>query len=158
MQVMEIVILAVIFLLTFLLLFYWDKKKTQQEKLRMEKMRNSKMYEGLYPFVRRLRRRRIEEVTISPKEVEFLILLPVRRRIIFSFELRKHQNLSNQRAHTLCLLLQNDIPMLRDKSRYQLKKISQAKSNGDVEHIYTYTMKTAYKDALFRNPLYANTN
>lgn len=149
----KIIILIIVFLLTFLLLFFLDKKRTQQEKLRIEKMRNSKMYEDLYPFVRRLRRRRIEEVTISSREIEFLILLPVRRRIVFSFELRKHHPLSNNRIHTLCLLIQKDIGMLQDRSRYQLKKHVVNNRNGEEEHIYTFTMKTAYKDALFRNPL-----
>lgn len=152
---MKIVVVAVIFLITFGILYYIDKKHTQRERLRVEKMRNSTMYEDLYPFIRRLRRRRLEEVMITSKEVVFLTLLPTRRRIIFSFELRKHQELSNGRIHSLCLLLQHDIPVLRDKKRYYLKKSYVHMRNEERSLVYTYTMKTQYKDALSRNPLYS---
>ncbi|NLB90963.1 MAG: hypothetical protein GX786_07075, partial [Clostridiales bacterium] len=113
------------------------------------------MYEDLYPFIRRLRRRRIEEITVRPEEISFLILLPVRRKIVFSFPMRNHLSLSNQKVYILSLLLQQDIPVLRDKGKYHLKKNSWDEKNGESIVAYTYTMKTAYKDALHRNPLYA---
>ena len=152
---MKYLVSAMVFFIAIGILFYFDKKRTQQKRLQMQKMRNSKMYEDLYPFIRRLRRRRIEEILISSEQVEFLILLPVRRKIVFSFAMHKHADLSNHKVYILCLLLQQDIPVLRDKSRYHLKRNHFEGKNGEPIHTYTYTMKTAYKDALCRNPIYS---
>ncbi len=144
-----------VFLITFLLLLSIENRNIKRDRLRMEKMRNGKMYEDLYPFVRRLRRRRLEEVVISSEEVVFLILLPVRRKIIFSFEGHKHLPLTNNGVAILGLLLQNDISVLRDRKRYYFRRKYDENKNGEKLLIYTYTMKTEYKDALCRNPFYS---
>ena len=153
---MAIIIVAGAFLITFFLLLSVEKRNIKRDKLRVEKMRNGKMYEDLYPFIRRLRRTRIEEIIVSSEEVFFLILLPVRRKIVFSFERRKHLPLTNHGVATLGLLLQNDIPVLRDRKRYYFRKKYEKNQNGEQSLIYTYTMKTEYKDALCRNPFYSD--
>ena len=131
-----------------------DRRSMRLEAVRLEKMRNSTMYRELNDIVLRCRRRYVEQVRVRPECVEFLMLLPAGRRIVFSLEGRGYRALSPQRQLTLSLLLGQDLPVLEDRSRYILRRAKRPLPNGETAVEYVYTMKTVYKDALNRAPYY----
>ncbi len=149
-----ILALLVAGLLAAVFLYASDRRSMRLEAVRLEKMRNSAMYRELHDIVLRCRRRYVEQVCIRQECVEFLMLLPSGRRVVFSLEGRGYRALSPQRQLTLSLLLGQDLPVLDDRSRYVLRKAKKPLPNGETAVEYVYTMKTIYKDALNRAPYY----
>ena len=131
-----------------------DKRHTKRESVRQEKMRNGELYQELTDILRRCKRRYVEQVRIRQKCVEFKMLVPAGRKVVFLLEARGFRPLSPQRQHTLCQLLVQDIPVLGDKSRYTVRKEKKPLPNGEKAVEYIYTMKIGYKDALNRAPYY----
>ncbi len=131
-----------------------DKRHTKRESVRQEKMRNGELYQELADILRRCKRRYVEQVTIRQECVEFKMMVPAGRKVVFLLEARGFRPLSPQRQHTLCQLLVQDIPVLGDKSRYTVRKEKKPLPNGEKAVEYIYTMKIGYKDALNRAPYY----
>ena len=135
-------------------LYLQDKRNMKLEAVRLEKMRNSDMYEELSGIVMRCRKRYVEQVRIRRECVEFKMMVPAGRRVVFMLESRGYRPLSLMRQHTLCLLLGQDMPVLADRSRYTLRTEKQSLPNGEKAIEYIYTMRIGYKDALNRAPYY----
>lgn len=139
---------------TAIALFLNDRRVQRVMAVRLEKMRNSAVYQELYDIICRCRRRYVEQVRIRPECVEFVLLLPPGRRVVYSLEARGHRPLSPERQQTLCRLMIQDYPLLCDKARYTLRKEKRPLPNGGTEPEYVYTINTRYKDALNRAPYY----
>jgi hypothetical protein len=150
----SILVLMVAGLIAAVFLYLNDRRNLKLEAIRLEKMRNSDMYQELTDIVRRCRKRYVEQVIVRRECVEFKMMVPAGRRVIFSLESRGYRPLSFQRLHTLCMLLGQEIPLLADKSRYTLRKVKKPLPNGEKAVEYIYTMRIDYKDALNRAPYY----
>lgn len=150
----SLLVLMVAGLAAAVYLYLNDRRSLKLEAVRLEKMRNSDLYEELSDIVRRLRKRYVEQVCIRRECVEFKMMIPAGRRVAFSLESRGYRPLSPQRQQTLCLLLGQDLPVLSDKSRYTLRKEKRPLPNGEKAVDYIYTMRIGYKDALNRAPYY----
>ena len=141
-------------LIVVVLLYLADRRNARLEAVRLEKMRNGELYQELNDILRRLRKRYVEQVCIRRECVEFRMMVPAGRRVIFSLEGRGYRPLSVKRQHTLSLLLSQDLPVLGDGSRYMLRKVRRPLPNGEMAVEFVYTMRIAYKDALNRAPYY----
>jgi len=146
--------LMVVGLIAAVFLYLNDTHNLKLEAVRLEKLRNSELYHELTDIVRHCRKRYVEQVCIRRECVEFKMMVPAGRRVIFSLESRGYRFLSLNRQHTLCLLLGQDLPVLGDKSRYTLCKVKRPLPNGEKAVEYIYTMRIDYKDALNRAPYY----
>lgn len=141
-------------LIAALVLYLHDKRHAKGESIRQEKMRNGELYQDLTDIIRRCKRRYVEQVRIRQECIEFKMLVPAGRKIVFLLEGRGFRPLSPQRQHTLCQLIVQDIPVLGDKSRYTVRKEKMPLPNGNKAIEYVYTMRIGYKDALNRSPYY----
>jgi hypothetical protein len=150
----SILVLMAAGLIAAVFLYLNDRRYLKLETVRLEKMRNSDMYQELTEIVRRCRKRYVEQVVIRRECVEFKMMVPAGRRVVFSLESRGYRFLSHQRLHTLCMLLGQELPLLADKSRYTLRKTKKPLPNGETTVEYIYTMRIEYKDALNRAPYY----
>ncbi len=135
-------------------LYLNDKRNLKLEAVRLEKMRNSDLYQELNDIVRHCRKRYVEQVRIRRECVEFKMMVPAGRRVTFSLESRGYRPLTLTRQQTLCLLLAQDMPVLSDRSRYMFRKEKKPLPNGDKAVEYIFTMRIVYKDALNRAPYY----
>ncbi len=135
-------------------LYLADKRNVRLEAVRLEKMRNGDLYQELNDILHRLRKRYVEQVCIRRECVEFKMMVPAGRRVIFSLEGRGYRPLSVKRQHTMSLLLAQDLPVLSDRGRYTLRKKKRPLPNGEFAVEYVYTMRIEYKDALNRAPYY----
>ncbi len=151
---MAVLILMGLGVITAAFVYVSDKRNVKLESIRMEKMRNGELYQELNDILRRLRKRYVEQVLIRRECIEFIMLVPAGRRVVFSLASRGYRPLSIQRQRTLCLLLSQDLPVLGDRSRFTLRKAKRPLPNGEVAVEYIYTMRIEYKDALNRAPYY----
>ena len=153
---MEITLLVLMLLglAAAVVLYIYDRRHLKRESIRQDKMRNGELYQELTDIIRRCKRRYVEQVRIGRECVEFKMLVPAGRKVVFLLEGRGFRPLSQQRQHTLCQLLMQDIPVLADKSRYTVRKEAKPLPNGEKTVEYVYTMKIGYKDALNRSPYY----
>jgi hypothetical protein len=149
-----VLVLMVAGLLAAIALYLSDLHNARLRAVHMEKMRNGAMYQELNDILSRCRRRYVEQVRIRRECVEFLMMLPAGRRVVYSLEARGYRPLTPQRQQTLCALIKEDLPLLEDRARYSLRKEKQSLSNGETTVEYVFTMRTAYKDALNRAPYY----
>lgn len=151
---MAVLVLMASGLIAVATLYLNDRRNAKLEAVRMEKMRNSDLYQELSDIVRHCRKRYVEQVRIRRECVEFIMMVPAGRRVVFSIVGRGYRPLSPSRQHTLCLLLAEDLPVLSDRSRYILRKIKLPLPNGEKTVEYVYTMRIGYKDTLNRAPYY----
>lgn len=149
-----VLVLMVAGLMAAIALYLSDLHHARLRAVHMQKMRNGAMYQELSDILRRCRRRYVEQVLIRRECVEFLMMLPPGRRVVFSLESRGYRPLSLERQETLCALIREDLPLLEDRARYILRREKQPLPNGERTVTYVFTMKTAYKDALNRAPYY----
>lgn len=151
---MAVLVLMVAGLIASAFIYLNDRRVLKMEAVQLEKMRNSELYQELSDIVRHCRKRYVEQVRIRRECVEFKMMVPAGRRVVFSMEGRGYRPLSLSRQHTLCLLLAQDLPVLSDRSRYMLRKEKRPLPNGENAVEYVYTMRIVYKDALNRAPYY----
>ena len=141
-------------LVTAVVLYMHDKRHARQESVRQDKMRNGELYQELADIICRCKRRYVEQVRIRQECVEFVMMVPAGRRVVFSLAARGYRPLSVQRQHTLCQLLVQDIPALGDRNRYTARKERKPLPNGEKAIEFVFTMKIDYKNALNRAPYY----
>lgn len=141
-------------LAVLLALYIADRREAKREQVLMEKMRRSPMYQEMYQVIRRCRKRHVEQIRIAREGVTFTMMLPAGRQVHFSFAEKKYMALSPRRIRVLCLLIGQDLDVVRDKGRYRLRRRRVTLENGEKSVVYTYTMLPMYKDALHRVPYY----
>jgi len=153
---MEITLLVLMIagLAAAVVLYVHDRRHAKRESIRQDKMRNGELYQELTGIIRRCKRRYVEQVRIGQECIEFKMLVPAGRKVVFMLEGRGFRPLSQPRQYTLCQLLMQDIPVLSDKSRYTARKEIKPLPNGERAVEYIFTMKIGYKDALNRAPYY----
>lgn len=135
-------------------LFWQDRRMTRLEQMRIQKMRGSDMYARLYPALRRLRRRDIEQVRIRPEGVAVTLLSQPGRGYRFNFEELGLRPLTFAQMTTLALVLERDVEVLADRSRYRFKRQRPMLPNGGKTLQYVYLIKPAYKSAVNQAPYY----
>ena len=138
--------------ITALALLIADRKSNQHNEIIIEKMRRSPMYAELHQIIKRCRKRHVEQIRISAEGVTMIMMLPIGRKIHFSFEDREYFSLSPLQIQMLTSLIGEDLELVKDKRRYKLHKEKLLHENGHKSVIYYYTMLPVYKDAINRVP------
>lgn len=153
----DVGLLILILLATVACGFLWweDRRHAQMDEIRVQKMRNGSMYAMLYPMVKKCRKRYVEQVSISRHGIMIGLISPPSAHVEFDFEEKGFYALTPEQLRALCLILEKDLEVLMNKSRYRFERKVIAKPNGDKETVYFYTIKSGYKAAINRAPFYA---
>ena len=141
-------ILAVAVVLVFLL--WEEKRQAGLREVRVQKMRGGKMYAMLYPVIKHCRKLYIEQVRISQQEISISPAFQLEKPVVFRFEEQGFYPLTEEQAYALCMIVQEDLEMLKNKKRYRFGRQRITRPNGQKEYIYMYTINSDFKSAVHR--------
>ena len=123
---------------------------TRRERLRMVKLRGSKMYADLYHLVRLARERELDQVRIERTRVTFTSVCPP--GVLFEYKIRNIslRSLGKDRTRVLAEVLGEDIAKL-NSIHYSLRRYRVWRSDGTWEWGYAYTLRPVYKARLLKS-------
>lgn len=153
----DVGILVLILLATIAcgLLWWEDRRCARLDEIRIQKMRNGQMYAMLYPMVKKCRKRYIEQVSLSRHGITIGLISPPSAHVEINFEEKGFYPLAPDQLRALCLILEKDLDVLMNRSRYRFERKVITRMNGERETVYFYTIKSGYKAAINRAPYYA---
>ena len=151
---LTLLLLFVLVLGAAIFLVWKDRQITNQEQVRLKRMHDSPMYSLLYPALRKIRRQDIETVRIRHEDVAITLISRPGLCYRFHFNSLGFRQLSDDQMHTLALLLERDIPVLADHSRYRMRRENYELPNGQRTFQFVYIVRHQYKNAVNRAPYY----
>lgn len=140
-------LLAVVAAFVFLLARMRRSGKEQLEL--MQRIRSSRVYEGLYPMLCQCGDRPIDEVIIHPEGVTVSLLCA--QRLHYGFEEHGIDPLSPDSLLALAQAVVLDLPALQDSLYYQYEPRKERLPGGERVTFYTYTLRHDRKDYLLRH-------
>lgn len=157
-KMMDVGILAVLLLAIALTGILWimDLRNMRVEEIRIQKLRNGRMYAILYPLLKRLRKRYVEQVRLTRQGIYISLVAAPESPFSFEYEANGFYPLTQAQLHALCQLVETDLDVLHNRDRYRFSRQIQVLPNGQREAIYLYTIKSGYKAAICRPPYYAS--
>lgn len=141
-----IALAAVVAAALWMLAVNWRER--QKELHRMEALRASRLYKDAYPLIQRASTRDVEQVRIERDRVTVTLVSPP--SVLGVFELRQsgHLQMSRIRTRVMAEVIAEDIMILQDRSKYNLRRYRIIRPNGKVDYGYLFTIRTRYKDAI----------
>lgn len=149
-----IILAAVVLLFIALLYMIKQYRYSRMVRLRVRKLYASPVFDALYPVLRTVQNRPLERISIDKTGVLFQYLAPSGSSSAFMMKNYGFAYLTNEQQDAMRALLEECLPKLADRSRYQLGKKKHRLVNGDVEYSYSYTMNISYKLTLTRATYY----
>lgn len=131
-----------------------DRQMTRLEQDRLRRLRDSDLYARMYPTVRKLRRMDIESIRIRAEDVCITFMSQPGRGIRFDLIRMGFRPMTQDEMTTLALMLERDIDVLADRSRYRMRRESRELMNGTRTWQYMYVVRHNYKNAVNRAPYY----
>lgn len=131
----------------FYLLFRYMRER-QKELMRMEQLRNKRLYKDLYPLISRAAARDLDQVRIERDRITFTLVYPPGTLGVFEVRQSGHHQISRTRTRVIAEVIAEDIEILRDRSKYNLTRYRITRANGSWDYGYVYTIRTPYKDAI----------
>lgn len=128
----------------------WERVSYRRDLKRMEKMRGSKLYRDLYPYIQYAQRGAVDRVDIERYRVTFYGISPAGVMCRFVPREEGHHALSKAQIKTLSLLLPMDLPALRSFTHYKMQRSFTIRPNGVRDPAYYFVVRNAYKTALVR--------
>lgn len=144
-----------LFALCYLLLL--DRRKATLLRLRVKKMHASPLFGALSPLLKGAQRLMIDELRLEKTGLSIRYVSPPGSVQDFSFHQRGFANLSPEKLEALFVLLEDYLPQMSDKHLYKLRRWHTRQINGQMDTVYTYSIRTDYKNRLVRAPYYDGT-
>lgn len=148
------IILALLFTAFVIVLVYKQYAHARRLKLLVRKLYSTRLFDELAPLLRMAKRQPLEQITVDKTGIRIRLLYQAGSEFSFLMAERGYSYLSDERQEAMRVLLEQCVPKLADRKRYYVACRRERLINGDVEHSYSYTMKTAYKNKLVRAPYY----
>ena len=126
-------------------------------QLHVRKMYASPMFEDMMPMLALAKRHSLEQVRVDKTGVMFRLLHPAGNEMVFFMRSHGYPYLTEERQEAMRVLLEECIPKLAERDKYEVMRRRNRLINGDVEYEYSYTMRNAYKNKLVRAQYYDGT-
>ena len=138
-------------------LLFADRKRIRLQRLRVQKMYASPLFEEMRPLLQRARRLSVESLTIDRTGFRIRFLFPYGYEDRFLMAERGYEDLSLEKQEALLLLLLEILPKLTTHDCYAFRSFRKKMLDGHVEYRYRYIIQIDYKNLLTRAPYYDGT-
>ncbi|MEF9878489.1 MAG: hypothetical protein RSE58_08950 [Clostridia bacterium] len=137
-----------------ILILFNDSRHERHLRLRVNKFRNSELFQEMLPLLRSVEHRPIEQLVVDKTGVVIRCLQPVGAELAFLMKPHHYAYLTPEQQEAVRVVLEGCLPKLKDSSRYCLHRKRIRLINGDIEYNWHYTIVNAYKTKLTRAPYY----
>ena len=127
-----------------------ERKERKRQRNLVMYLRQSDLYAHLYPLVRKLEYMYVESVAIRREEVRVRMYQPAGKVMRFTFEKHGFDPVEDERLYALAQAVGVDVPILRDKKRYELIVHADERASGGKAAWYEYMIRTEFKDEMSR--------
>ncbi|MBQ7455277.1 MAG: hypothetical protein IJS53_02435 [Clostridia bacterium] len=149
MRYLAIVTMALLLAAAILLIIRF-RREQQKELYRMEALRDTKLYKDLQPLLQRAASRDLDQVRVERGRVIITQVYPAGTLGVFELCQSGHYQMSRTRTRVLSEVIAEDLDILQDGGKYSFARRRVIRANGSVDHSYTFTIRTAYKDSVIR--------
>lgn len=147
--------LLCLFALGYLLLL--DRRKATLLRLRVKKLHASPVFVALSPLLKGAQRLMIDELRLDKTGLSIRYVSPPGSIQDFRFSQQGFANLSPEKLEALFVLLEDYLPQMSDTRLYKLRRRHTRQINGQMDTVYTYSIRTDYKNRLVRASYYDGT-
>ena len=126
-------------------------RRQSRETTFMNRMRETDMYQRLYPVLNKCRECCVERIIIRPEEVRIVLFKPHNREYRFDFEAHGIDPVTRPVAlRALAQAIAVDLPILAETDKYYFSTHSAPKDGGGNYHWHEYAVQIPYKDMILR--------
>ncbi|MBQ8653533.1 MAG: hypothetical protein IJ507_01240 [Clostridia bacterium] len=127
-----------------------DRRERRRQKDMVMYLRQSDLYAHLYPTVRKLEQMYVESVAVRREEVKVSLYRPAGKKLRYTFEKHGFDPVEDERLLALAQAIGVDLPILRDKKRYEFIVHEDERASGGKAAWYEYMIRTEFKDDMSR--------
>ncbi len=150
-------IVAFIGVAVVLYLMAADRRRVRMQRLRVQKLYASPLFEAMLPMLRQAQKYSIESLVIDKTGFTIRYLFPFGYESVFSMTEYGYPNLTVEKQEALLLALEEVVPKLTAHDCYSFRSRRTRLLDGSVEYQYKYIMQIDYKNLLTRAPYYDGT-
>ncbi len=151
------IIASAILIVLLIMIIGKELKRERRLKLLVRKLYSTELFDELAPILRVIKRQPIEQISVDKRGIKIRLLRNAGSDLGFSFVERGYGFMCRERQEAVRVMLEQCLPKLADRKLYHLTCKRERLINGDVDYIFCYTMKSAYKNKLVRAPYYDGT-
>ena len=139
---------SVIAFVAAIYLLLYCRRERQKELLRMEALRDSRLYKDLFPLIQEASSRDLDQVRVERSRVTVTLVYPPGTLGVFDLHQYGHFQLSRTRTRVLAEVIAEDLDILQETSKYSFARRRVIRANGSVDYSYVFTIRSSYKDAV----------
>ena len=137
--------------------FYQEHVKEKKLQIRVKKLYASQLFEDMIPMLRAAKHHSVEQLTVDKTGVAVRYLHADSPETAFLMRPNGYAYLTEEQQEAMRVVLEECLPKLCDSANYHVTRRRVRLLNGDIEHVYQYTMTNAYNSRLCRAAYYDGT-